>query len=100
MGSPPTRWISHPPADWRVGTGPGPASILEEVLACQQIWAWLTRTQRAVILAADDRHVAGHPVTVRNLRARGLVDADGGLTDAGALVRKWNTPTEPKGPTK
>lgn len=77
--------------DWKISIGPGRSSLLAEVLTCHEVWRHLTKPQRSVMAAADESgRVAGHPLALARLTARGLVDENGLLTDAGRLVLGWN----------
>jgi hypothetical protein len=88
-----------PDGDWSVSVGPEMSSLLAEVLNCHQIFRWLTKPQRAALL--DEKCgdiVSAHPVVIKHLQKRGLIDDDQRLTEVGSLVRKWNKPI-PKEPS-
>ena len=72
--------------------------LIERVLLSVRVWQWMTKPQRAALLAAVDGLVTAHPATVDALERHGLAVGDahvantGRLTRAGEIVRYWNAP--------
>lgn len=95
--------MAGPHKDWRVAVSEQPTLLIAEVINAHRIWGWLPKSGRKALLAAKENGAAvGHPLTLRSLRRHGLIGDDDRLTEAGALVAKWNPPpkatAEPDGP--
>ena len=71
---------------------------IDRALLSVRVWQWMTKPQRAALLAAEDGTVTAHPATVDALERHGLAIGDahkvnvGRLTRAGEIVRFWNAP--------
>lgn len=73
---------------WKLEVRPDePILPIVQVMILQDAYRRLTRPSRAALVAiADNPFATVHPASVRALRAHGLLDKHGALTEAGTAV--------------
>jgi hypothetical protein len=87
---------------WRIDPQPagpnGPMIPILQVIILQDAWRALTKKSQAALVAIDENLFAGlvvHPASLRALKAHGLLDEFGLITEAGrAVVRHRPGKTE------